>query len=109
MIPLVMRCPIETCVEGEVSNWSHKDCGGRIYLTGNAYLYCEGCETKDHFLDWKFSCKIHWGKYQSPNINAVVLALSSAIASIQESISDKRIALHFMAGVQMGLYKRNIL
>ena len=78
MLKTVKKTGIPVKQTGEVSNWSHKDCDEKIYLRGNSYLYCEGYETQDHFLDWKFNCGVHNGKYMSPKFNAVVLALSSS-------------------------------
>ena len=56
-----MQCPV--CLEmgknPEMKYWTHGDCGGDLYVGGNAYYFCSRCDDFGHVTAYGYSCPIH--------------------------------------------------
>ena len=55
------HCPvcIERGYQPEMRFWKHGDCGGDMYLGGNAHFMCDKCGETDHIMNYGYSCPIH--------------------------------------------------
>ena len=58
-----VRCPCPVCLERgyhtEMRYWKHGDCGGDMYLGGNAHFLCDKCGETNHMMNYGYSCPIH--------------------------------------------------
>lgn len=68
-------CP--ACGKGETSTWTHRDCGGDLYIWYDGDLQCDKCRTFRFILDWRFACDYHKGDFQSARIQSVLRAIST--------------------------------
>ena len=58
-----VRCQCPVCLERgyhpEMRYWKHGDCGGDMYVGGNAHFMCDKCGETDHIMHYGYSCPIH--------------------------------------------------
>jgi len=79
-IPLIISCP--ACKQqgnlSPVEHWTHSgSCGGKLYLTEKAELYCQGCHQKAHALACSFMCNSNRHGFQFVNNRAFASVISS--------------------------------
>jgi len=56
-----MQCPVclERGLNPEMKYWRHGECGGDLYVGGNAFYLCERCDDYGHVSEYGYSCPIH--------------------------------------------------
>lgn len=58
-----VQCQCPVCLERgnhpEMRYWKHGDCGGDLYLGGNAYFICDNCGDTGHIMEYGYRCRIH--------------------------------------------------
>ena len=84
-------CPI--CLDGDIIEWIHTDCGGRRYIDEDLYLYCDKCSDKTYLFDSTFKCEYH-DDYRKANKMIMMKGLSvfpqfTRFNSIDEKIIKK--------------------
>jgi hypothetical protein len=67
-VSLHLACPATNCSsgggQGEAYQWVHgSNCGGSIYINGNADLKCMTCQKTGYITNWSFKCSKHPGEY----------------------------------------------
>ena len=59
-------CPVDECInKNDIIGYTHKNCGGRYWLTSDGNLRCIKCGKKNLLIDWKFACRNNDAKYAS--------------------------------------------
>ena len=79
-IPLVISCPAckQEGYHSPVEHWTHDGwCGGKLYLTEYAELYCGRCHQKAHALSCSFKCNTGRHGFRFVNNTAFASVVSS--------------------------------
>jgi len=97
-IELFCACPVCISRNDPTSNskWTHKDCGGKMFIHESLNLSCLTCDTKSDIFDWAFLCPSHSGDYRSLKDQgitslAVLNALARAIQMNNLSENERKI------------------
>ena len=80
------NCPI--CLDGDIIEWIHTDCGGRRYIDEDLYLLCDKCNNRTFILDSGFSCDKHKDSHK-PELYDII-SLISQITNIPDMNSATR-------------------
>ena len=69
------NCPI--CLDSEIIQWTHSNCGGDQYIDENCDLICEKCNDRTFILDQTFKCNnLNHKCYNEPDAHNVIAILS---------------------------------
>jgi hypothetical protein len=99
---LYMGCPTSYCGNTSTSYWCHSNSGylnasdqsgcGRLEISNNGSIKCQGCGTASDIKNWKFSCSSHRGNYGSVDRNSFTRTLMVA-GDFSEIVADLAIYL----------------
>ena len=69
------NCPI--CLDSEIIQWTHSNCGGDQYIDENCDLICEKCNDRTFILDKTFKCNnLNHKNYYKPDVYNVIAILA---------------------------------